>query len=513
MLVILAGMEAPPNYGREYTVSFRQVFRDVAQQEQVTFLPFLLDKVAGQPALNQGDGIHPNMRRRRDRRRHGVERAPAGAGSDRRLMIELRGVCKRVPSGTGMLTILHPLDLTHPVGPRRRDHRAVGQRQVDAARAARRARRAVDGQRHHRRRRHHGARRGRAGAVARPADRLRLPVLPPAAVADRARERARADGDCRRQAARPRAPTRCWPRSVSPTARITIRRSSRAASSSASRSRARSPTIRRCCSPTSRPATSTARPATRSSSCCSTSTAPRKTTIVLVTHDPELAALADVTIALRDGRVARLAERDGGDRPPPRYELRPADGGARAARLLAAAAVLLRLRRHRRRRDRRAALDRPERARRADARSRAPCSPRDVVARRPTAAGRRRRASASTKRSPTARDRSPGPTRSRPRRWCGRDSDGGRSRGWWSCAAVQAGFPFYGTVVLRRRRAVLARPARRTTASLVRPELLAQFGQQVGDRDPDRRAAVHDPRRHLARSRAGAPAPSASARA
>jgi ABC-type lipoprotein export system ATPase subunit len=35
----------------------------------------------------------------------------------------------------------------------------------------------------------------------------------------------------------------------------------------------------------------------------------RGTTIVLVTHDPELAALADVTVALRDGRVARITER------------------------------------------------------------------------------------------------------------------------------------------------------------------------------------------------------------
>jgi len=40
----------------------------------------------------------------------------------------------------------------------------------------------------------------------------------------------------------------------------------------------------------------------------------RSTTIVLVTHDPELAALADVTVALRDGRVARLTERSG-DQP------------------------------------------------------------------------------------------------------------------------------------------------------------------------------------------------------
>ena len=54
-----------------------------------------------------------------------------------------------------MLTILHPLDLSHRVGPRRRDHRAVGQRQVDAARAACRPRRATDRPHPHRRVRHH----------------------------------------------------------------------------------------------------------------------------------------------------------------------------------------------------------------------------------------------------------------------------------------------------------------------------------------------------------------------
>jgi acyl-CoA thioesterase-1 len=57
---ILAGMEAPPNYGPEYTAAFRQAFRDIAVQHRVVFLPFLLDKVAGQAALNQADGIHPN---------------------------------------------------------------------------------------------------------------------------------------------------------------------------------------------------------------------------------------------------------------------------------------------------------------------------------------------------------------------------------------------------------------------------------------------------------------------
>jgi acyl-CoA thioesterase-1 len=60
IVVILAGMEAPPNYGPEYVQSFRAAFRDVALEKRVLFIPFLLDKVAGQSALNQPDGIHPN---------------------------------------------------------------------------------------------------------------------------------------------------------------------------------------------------------------------------------------------------------------------------------------------------------------------------------------------------------------------------------------------------------------------------------------------------------------------
>ena len=58
--VILAGMEAPPNLGPEYTAAFRQVYPDLAAQYRVAFLPFLLSGIAGDPALNQPDGIHPN---------------------------------------------------------------------------------------------------------------------------------------------------------------------------------------------------------------------------------------------------------------------------------------------------------------------------------------------------------------------------------------------------------------------------------------------------------------------
>ena len=60
--VILAGLEAPPNFGAEYTRQFRNVYTDLAQSYRVRFVPFLLAGVAGEAALNQADGIHPNAR-------------------------------------------------------------------------------------------------------------------------------------------------------------------------------------------------------------------------------------------------------------------------------------------------------------------------------------------------------------------------------------------------------------------------------------------------------------------
>lgn len=58
--VLLAGMEAPPNFGPQYTADFRRVYRDLASQYRTAFLPFLLDGVAGNASLNIADGIHPN---------------------------------------------------------------------------------------------------------------------------------------------------------------------------------------------------------------------------------------------------------------------------------------------------------------------------------------------------------------------------------------------------------------------------------------------------------------------
>jgi acyl-CoA thioesterase-1 len=57
--VILAGMEAPPNYGREYIVSFHRVYPALAEQYRIPLVPFLLGNVAGIDQLNQPDGIHP----------------------------------------------------------------------------------------------------------------------------------------------------------------------------------------------------------------------------------------------------------------------------------------------------------------------------------------------------------------------------------------------------------------------------------------------------------------------
>ena len=60
--VILAGMEAPPNNGPDYTREFRDVYEQLAAEYKVRLIPFLLQGVAGDASLNQADGIHPNTR-------------------------------------------------------------------------------------------------------------------------------------------------------------------------------------------------------------------------------------------------------------------------------------------------------------------------------------------------------------------------------------------------------------------------------------------------------------------
>jgi acyl-CoA thioesterase-1 len=58
--VLLAQMEAPPNMGARYTRDFHDLFMNIAREQQVTLIPFFLEGVAGEPSLNQSDGIHPN---------------------------------------------------------------------------------------------------------------------------------------------------------------------------------------------------------------------------------------------------------------------------------------------------------------------------------------------------------------------------------------------------------------------------------------------------------------------
>lgn len=60
MKVLLAGMKVPPNYGREYAAGFEAVYKELAREEKVPLIPFLLEGVAADPDLNLPDGIHPN---------------------------------------------------------------------------------------------------------------------------------------------------------------------------------------------------------------------------------------------------------------------------------------------------------------------------------------------------------------------------------------------------------------------------------------------------------------------
>lgn len=58
--VILGGMYVPPNYGKKYQDDFKKMFLDLSKKHKVTFVPFILDKVAGKKHLNLSDGVHPN---------------------------------------------------------------------------------------------------------------------------------------------------------------------------------------------------------------------------------------------------------------------------------------------------------------------------------------------------------------------------------------------------------------------------------------------------------------------
>ncbi|WP_375452709.1 arylesterase [uncultured Devosia sp.] len=58
--VLLAGMKANPSLGAGYVASFDAIFPELSQQYRTILLPFFLNGVALEAALNQADGIHPN---------------------------------------------------------------------------------------------------------------------------------------------------------------------------------------------------------------------------------------------------------------------------------------------------------------------------------------------------------------------------------------------------------------------------------------------------------------------
>jgi len=60
--ILLAGMRAPPNMGAEFANEFNALFLDLARLHNIAFYRFFLDGVAGIPALNLNDGMHPNAR-------------------------------------------------------------------------------------------------------------------------------------------------------------------------------------------------------------------------------------------------------------------------------------------------------------------------------------------------------------------------------------------------------------------------------------------------------------------
>lgn len=57
---IVAGMQIPPNYGREYTMAFKEIFEAIAEAENSALIPFFLEGIAEDPAMFQADTIHPN---------------------------------------------------------------------------------------------------------------------------------------------------------------------------------------------------------------------------------------------------------------------------------------------------------------------------------------------------------------------------------------------------------------------------------------------------------------------
>jgi len=60
-ILVLAGMQVPPNMGPDYSQAFQSVYKEVAEEAEAYLIPFILDGVGGIESLNQPDGIHPTV--------------------------------------------------------------------------------------------------------------------------------------------------------------------------------------------------------------------------------------------------------------------------------------------------------------------------------------------------------------------------------------------------------------------------------------------------------------------
>ena len=60
VLVLLAGMQLPPNYGITYTQKFQAIFPRLAENYQIKLIPFLLAGFGEKHDFFQADGIHPS---------------------------------------------------------------------------------------------------------------------------------------------------------------------------------------------------------------------------------------------------------------------------------------------------------------------------------------------------------------------------------------------------------------------------------------------------------------------
>lgn len=60
--IILAGMQVPPNMGRDYAKKFDAIFAELAKKNKAALIPFILEGVGGVAALNLPDGIHPTVK-------------------------------------------------------------------------------------------------------------------------------------------------------------------------------------------------------------------------------------------------------------------------------------------------------------------------------------------------------------------------------------------------------------------------------------------------------------------